>query len=248
MKKTGAQLVRHALEQLGIRHTFGIPGVHNTEIYDQLSQSTVVQPVRVTHECGGAFMADAISRTTGSVGTLLIVPAAGAAMASPGIGEAFMAGIPMIVISGGVRDDHGFRYQLHEMDQLALVQPITKARWRVTSHQEIVPTLYEAWRVATRGEPGPVFVEIPVNLQMFPGEVDGLPLFEPDAVVASVDEVAVAKAVAQLAQAQRPGIFLGWGAAGATEDAVALADALGAPVATTLQGLSVFPADHRLHA
>lgn len=248
MKKTGAQLVRHALEQLGIRHTFGIPGVHNTEIYDQLSQSTVVQPVRVTHECGGAFMADAISRTTDSVGTLLIVPAAGAAMASPGIGEAFMAGIPMIVISGGVRDDHGFRYQLHEMDQLALVQPITKARWRVTSHQEIVPTLYEAWRVATRGEPGPVFVEIPVNLQMFPGEVDGLLLFEPDAVVAAVDEVAVAKAVAQLAQAQRPGIFLGWGAAGATEDAVALADALGAPVATTLQGLSVFPADHRLHA
>ncbi len=111
MKKTGAELVRYALEQLGITHTFGIPGVHNTEIYDQLGQSSSITPIRVGHECGGAFMADAISRTTNTVGTLLIVPAAGAAMASPGIGEASLAGVPMIVIAGGTRTAQPFRYQ-----------------------------------------------------------------------------------------------------------------------------------------
>ncbi|MCK0163063.1 thiamine pyrophosphate-binding protein [Marinobacter sp. S6332] len=63
MKKTGATLVRHALEQLGIRRTFGIPGVHTTEIYDELNRSESIEPTLVTHECGGAFMADAVSRT-----------------------------------------------------------------------------------------------------------------------------------------------------------------------------------------
>ncbi|MBF4499695.1 thiamine pyrophosphate-binding protein, partial [Vibrio vulnificus] len=79
----------HALEQLGIRHTFGIPGVHNTEIYDQLAGSAPVQPIRENHEGCGAFMADAVSRTNDFNGALLIVPAAGTALAMAGIGEAY---------------------------------------------------------------------------------------------------------------------------------------------------------------
>ena len=88
MKKTGAWLARYALEQIGVRFTFGIPGVHNTELYDELAQSESIKPILVTHEAGGAFMADAISRTSNQIGTLVIVPAAGAAYASAGIGEA----------------------------------------------------------------------------------------------------------------------------------------------------------------
>ncbi|HNF15628.1 MAG TPA: thiamine pyrophosphate-binding protein, partial [Leptospiraceae bacterium] len=56
MKKTGASLIVHALEQIGVRYTFGIPGVHNTELYDELGKSEKIQPVLVTHESGGAFM------------------------------------------------------------------------------------------------------------------------------------------------------------------------------------------------
>ena len=131
MKKTGAELVRYALERIGARFTFGIPGVHTTEIYDQLASSPTITPIRVTAEGGGAFMADAVSRTNPFPGVLLIVPAAGTAMAYPGIGEAFLDGIPMLVISGGVRNDLPFRYQLHEIDQLEMVRPITKERWRI---------------------------------------------------------------------------------------------------------------------
>ena len=95
MRKTGAWLVRYALEQIGVKHTFGIPGVHNTEIYDELNNSESIEPVLVTHEASGSFMADAISRTSDSIGTMMIVPAAGASYSSAGMGEAYMAGVPM---------------------------------------------------------------------------------------------------------------------------------------------------------
>lgn len=247
MKLTGAQLVRHALEQLGVTHTFGIPGVHNTEIYDQLASSKTITPIRVTHEGGGAFMADAVSRTTDTIGTLLIVPAAGAALAYAGIGEAFLDGIPMLVISGGVRNDHGFGYQLHQIDQLDMVRAVTKGRWRVERHDQIVPTIFEAWQLAVSGEPGPVFVDVPVNLQLFPGEVGELPPRPAPQPPPLADAGAIAHAAQLLAGAQRPGFFVGWGARDATLLLQQLADRLHAPVGTTLQGLSVFPAPHPLH-
>src|SRR5690606_6182649 len=105
-RKSGAWLARYALEQLPISHTFGIPGVHNTELYDELYKSERIEPVLVTHEGGASFIADAISRTGGGrVGCLAIVPAAGVTHAMSGIGEAFLDGIPMLIVSGGIRND-----------------------------------------------------------------------------------------------------------------------------------------------
>ena len=255
-KKTGAWLVRYALEQLGVRYTFGIPGVHNTEIYDELNKSTLVTPVLVTHEGGGAFMADAISRTTDSIGTCLIVPAAGVTHAASGIAEASLDGIAMLVISGGVRTDTGNHYQLHDMDQHALLAPITKATFKVTHQKDIIDTLYKAYVVATSDEPGPVFVEIPTNISLFKGAVAPVQSFEDYLAAQPVAEnqihdtsveTSIQAAAKQLMTSQRPGFFLGWGAANASEACIELAEYLGAPVSTTLQGLSVFPGNHPLH-
>jgi acetolactate synthase-1/2/3 large subunit len=249
MQKTAARLAREALEQLGIRFTFGIPGVHNTELYDELGASESITPVLVAHECGGAFMADAVSRTGAGVGALAIVPAAGVTHAASGIGEAFLDGIPMLVIAGGVRRDLGRAYQLHDMDQHALLAPITKARWRVARHADVIPVLHEAYRVATSGEPGPVFVEIPVDLQLMPGDAGERPAFAPAPApghVATTEEIA--RAARLLRAAKHPAIFCGWGAVDATAELIAIAELLGAPVSTTLQGLSAFPGNHRLHA
>ena len=247
MKKTGAFLVRYALENLGVRYTFGIPGVHNTEIYDELAVSEQIRPLLVTHEAGAAFMADAVSRTSDTIGTLLVVPAAGLTHAMSGMGEAFLDGIPMLVISGGTRTDTGRAYQLHQMDQQALVAPVTKAQFKCLSQADIVPTLYEAHRVATTGEPGPVYVEVPVNIQMLKGEAGELsaPMpMGPGELPVSQDIEAAAEL---LAGADKAGIFAGWGCRGARKSLMAIADMLGAPVATSLQGLSVFPHDHPLH-
>jgi len=248
MKKTGAWLAVYALEQVGTRFTFGIPGVHNTELYDELNKSTKIKPILVTHEGGGAFMADAVSRVADdTIGVLAIVPAAGFTHAASGIGEAFLDGIPMLIVTGGIRTDLGRRYQLHEIDQLELCKPITKARFRITRHEDVVPTLYEAFRIATAGEPGPVLIELPVNLQLFPGEVGELPLWMPQADSPAVDGDGIRRAAELLLQAKQPGIFVGWGARGAVDETAAIADLLQAPVSTTLQGLAAFPAEHPLH-
>ncbi len=247
MKKTGAALARFALEQLGVSHTFGIPGVHNTELYDELNASPHIQPVLVAHECGAAFMADAFSRTGQRIGTLVIVPAAGVTHAASGIGEAGLDGIPMLIISGGIHSENGRQYQLHDIDQHALLKPITKATFRILSHAEVIPTLYEAYRIATGGEPGPVFVELPYNIGNFLGEVEDMPLFQPAPPAATADQQTLREMARQLVAARHPGLFLGWGAMAAQRELIELAEWLGAPVCTTLQGLSAFPANHPLH-
>ena len=247
MRKSGAELTVHALEQVGVRFTFGIPGVHNTEIYDELNSSERITPILVTHEGGGAFMADAVSRTSDSIGTLVIVPAAGATHAASGIGEAFLDGIPMLVICGGIDRATDKSFQLHEMDQQAFVGALTKRTFLVENYEDVIPTLYEAFDLARGGEPGPVFVEIPVNLQRFKGDVEAMPAYRAPQAQSDVDEAAISTAVELLRQAKRPGLFVGWGAKDAAAELVKLAELLDAPVSTTLQGLSVFPGDHPLH-
>jgi acetolactate synthase-1/2/3 large subunit len=248
MRTTAAALVRHALEQVGARYTFGIPGVHNIELYDELRGSSEILPVLVTHEGAGAFMADAISRATDTIGVLAIVPAAGITHAMSGIGEAFLDGVPMLVVSGGIRTDMEQVFQLHDVDQQALMAPLTKAAYKIERHEDAIPTVYEAYRTAVSGEPGPVFIELPANLQLLAGEVDALPDFDPVIPRPPLDQDAVARAAELLAGARRPGLFVGWGAKDVTPDLVRIAEQLAAPVATTLQGLGVFPGDHPLHA
>lgn len=248
MKKSGAWLARFALEQLPISYTFGIPGVHNTELYDELNASELIEPVLVTHEGCGAFMADAVSRVSDNIGCLLIVPAAGVTHAASGIGEAFLDGIPLLVISGGIRSDSKFGYQLHEMDQHKLLEPITKKTFKVESHDLVIPTLYEAYAIAVDGEPGPVFVELPINIQLDRGEVANLPEFVKATHQYPLDEHSIEQAVTLLDGAKRPGIFVGWGAVDAYDNIRKIAEHIAAPVATTLQGLSCFPALHPLHA
>jgi acetolactate synthase-1/2/3 large subunit len=245
-KRTGAWLARYALEQLPISHTFGIPGVHTTELYDELAQSEKIKPVLVTHEGGGAFAADAISRTGGGrIGCLVIVPAAGVTHAMSGIGECFLDGIPLLVITGGIRTDVAYGYQLHQLDQQRLAAGVVKQSWKITTHRDVVPIIYQAYRTAVGGMPGPVLVEIPVNIQLFQGEVGSVPAFEtPPAPTTEGDLEA---AVRLLTTARSPGIFTGWGAVDVAAEVAAIADLLGAPVATTLQGLSAFPATHPLH-
>jgi acetolactate synthase-1/2/3 large subunit len=247
MRKTAAWLVRQALEQIGVRYTFGIPGVHNIELYDELNESESIQPLLVTHEVGAAFMADAVSRTSDTIGVLVVVPAAGLTHAMSGIGEAFLDGIPMLVISGGVRNDLEQGFQLHELDQQALMRPLTKATYRIESHDEVVSTVFRAYLKAIEGEPGPVYIELPANLQLLSGETGAVPVFENTNTRPALDQDAIKAAAKLLSTAERPGLFVGWGAREVAGEIRMIAEHLGAPVATTLQGLAAFPADHPLH-
>lgn len=247
MKKTGASLAVYALEQIGVKYTFGIPGVHNIELYDELNNSDHIEPVLTTHEGGASFMALGVSCTSDSIGTLMIVPAAGTTNAMSGIGEAYLDGIPMLIISGGTRQDTGRHYQLHQMSQKNLVNEVTKAYFKIESHNDVVSTIYKAYEIAVSGEPGPVFIEIPTEIQMFKGNVDQLSPYSKNYQNPVIDHQKIKDIAQLLKQAKNPGIYVGWGASKATEYTQRIADILGAPVATTLQGKASFPASHPLH-
>ena len=250
MKKTAAWLTRYALEQIGVKFTFGIPGVHNTELYDELNNSELITPNLVIHEGHGGFMADAISRVTNSIGTMVIVPAAGVTHAASGIAEAYLDGIPMLVITGGIRNASKFDYKLHEMDQLKLVAGFTKAAFKIESHEEVIDTIYQAYNIAISGEPGPVFIEIPINLQLDKASISELPIYvAPEQQPLSTQVLEQIDCAANmLMSAKNPAIFTGWGAVHATDNVVAISEHIGSAVATTMQGISAFPANHPLHA
>jgi len=247
MKKTGAFLAVYALEQIGVKFTFGIPGVHNTELYDELNNSKKITPMLVTHEGGGAFMADGVSRTSDSIGTLAIVPAAGTTNALSGIGEAYLDGVPLLVISGGTRRDSGRQYQLHQVDLEKIVGALVKKYYLIEEHEAIIPTIYEAYERSISGEPGPVFVEIPLEIQLFQAAVNHLPKYKAPAIKKPSESSAIQSVVELLLKSKHPGIYVGWGAVDAAEESTWLAERLVAPVATTFQGLSAFPGDHPFH-
>ncbi|HEU5320633.1 MAG TPA: thiamine pyrophosphate-binding protein, partial [Methylomirabilota bacterium] len=245
MKKTGAALVVKALEDEGIPFTFGIPGTHNIELYDALAESKSVRPVLVTDEQSAGFMADAVWRASGRMACANLVPGAGLTHALSGIAEAFMDTVPLLVLGCGIRRDTGMGYQLHDVDQLAIVRPVTKGQLLPTRGEDIYPMIRRACRLAREGAPGPVMVEIPANLYLTTHEgetADPGPIAPPPAPPAADLE----RAASLLAKARRPLLYLGLGARGAGAGLVALAERLEAPVSTTFQGKGVFPETHPL--
>lgn len=244
MKLSGAELVLRALEDEGIEFTFGIPGTHNIELYDALGQSSKVQPILVTDEQSASFMADGVARASGKLACVNVVPGAGLTHALSGIAEAYLDGVPMLVLGCGIRRDTGKAFQLHDVDQLAIARPVTKAQMRSEKGEEIYLTIRRACRIARTAPAGPVMVEIPANLYLFRHDVELAA--EAAAAAGAVRAEDIARAREMLAKARRPLLYLGAGAAGAGEELVALAEHLDAPVATTIQGKGVFPENHPL--
>src|SRR5881409_1501330 len=163
MKLSGGEIVARALADEGIQYTFGIPGTHNIELYDALATSAV-RPILVTDEQSASFMADGFWRASGRLACVNVVPGAGLTHAMSGIAEAFMDTVPLLVLGCGIRRDFPKAYQLHDVDQLAIVRPITKAVYLVERGEELYATVRRACATARAGAPGPVMVEVPVNL------------------------------------------------------------------------------------
>ncbi len=248
MKIKGSELVARALEDEGVRFTFGIPGTHNIELYDALERSKV-EPVLVTDEQCASFMADAVSRSSDLMGVLNLVPGAGLTHAMSGIAEAWMDNVPLVAILCGIRSDTGRAYQLHDVDQRAMVSPVTKGYFKPGSADEIYPLVRRAFALARAGCPGPVAVEIPADYYLLTQQVeapDGLELAGdiPAPPVACGEDVA--RAAELLSASERPILYVGRGAERASRRLVELAEALDAPVATTIQGKGVFPESHPL--
>ncbi|HKE89651.1 MAG TPA: thiamine pyrophosphate-binding protein [Gemmatimonadales bacterium] len=247
MHLTGGALVARALADEGISLTFGIPGTHNIELYDALAESDAVRPVLVTDEQSASFMADGYWRASGRLACVNVVPGAGLTHALSGIAEAFMDNIPMLVLGCGIRRDIPRAYQLHDIDQLAVVRPVTKAAFRVERGEDLYPEIRRACALARSGAPGPVMVEVPVNLYLRQYDIPEGSLQTPSrsAVPTGADALSAVAALLNDPVA-RPLLYVGLGAARAAAELLLLAERLEAPVATTFQGKGVFPESHPL--
>ena len=242
---TGSEIVVRALEDEGIPFAFGIPGTHNIELYDALARSTMVRPVLVTDEQSASFMADGVARSSGQLAAVNVVPGAGLTHALSGIAEAYLDNIPMLVLACGIRRDTGKAFQLHDVDQLAIARPVTKAQFRSEHGADIYPQLRNACTLARQAPCGPVMVEIPAEHYLFRHDVN---LAAPE-VARELREPRpgeIKEVLEMLAASKRPLLYLGLGAAGAGDDLVKLADRLNAPVATTLAGKGVISERHPL--
>ena len=244
-KMTGADIVVRALEDEGIAFTFGIPGTHNIELYDSLARSEKVRVVLVTDEQSASFMADGVARSSGRLAAVNVVPGAGLTHALSGIAEAYLDCVPMLVLACGIRRDVGKAFQLHDVDQLSIARPVTKAQFRVEQGSEIFVTLRRACGIALEAPQGPVIVEIPAEHYLFRHQARLDPIQVPSAPAAPRTEE-LERACELIEASRHPLLYLGAGAARAGTDLVTLADCLNAPVATTIAGKGVFPEKHPL--
>ncbi len=244
-KMTGGDLVVRALEDEGVGFTFGIPGTHNIELYDSLARSTRVRPVLVTDEQSASFMADGVARASGQLAAVNVVPGAGLTHALSGIAEAYLDCVPMLVLSCGIRRDTGRAFQLHDVDQLAIARPVTKAQLRAAQGSEIYASVRRACQVARCAPAGPVLVEIPAEHYLFRHE-SNLQAPESPPAPPTPQPKQIERARQLLEASRRPLLYLGLGAAQAGSDLVALAERLNAPVATTISGKGVFNEQHPL--
>ena len=246
---TGGQAVVQALQREGVEYVFGLPGVQIMGIYDAFYGQSDVQLITVRHEQTTAYMADGYARVAGKPGVGLVVPGPGIQNASAALGTAYSCSSPVLLLAGQIESymlgqDKG---ALHEInDQLDLVRPVTKWCQRVLKVEEIAGAIHEAMRQMQTGRPRPTLVEVPPDVLATVADV-AFPTAEHYAALAA-DQADIQRAAALLASAKKPLIWAGGGviAGGAWAELQALAEALGAPVATTPEGKGAIPEDHPL--
>lgn len=246
---TGGQAVVQSLIREGVEVVFGLPGVQIMRIFDAFYDRPEIRLITVRHEQTTTYMAYGYARVKGKPGVALVSPGPGVQNASAGLGTAYAASTPVLLLAGQVESakigkEHG---ALHEInDQLDLVKPVTKWRHRVMSVSDIPWAIREAMRQMQNGRPRPTEVEIPPDVLSSSAEVEFLPAEGPSPALPGRAETQ--RAAELLAAANKPLIFAGGGVllSGASPELVRLAEDLGAPVVTTHEGKGAIPEDHRL--
>jgi acetolactate synthase-1/2/3 large subunit len=244
--RNGGAAVVETLAAHGVDTIFGIPGTHNLELYRHFP-ATRIRAVTPRHEQGAGYAAEAYARVTGRPGVVVATSGPGLTNTMTAAATAYAESQPMLILSSGMPtgtegQDLG---QLHEakntsaaMDQLV--------RWsrRVNNTDEAAAAVTDAFESFTGGRPRPVHVEIPVDV--LEQQWSGQPRVAAKVAAPQADPDAVRRAAEVLAAAVQPMIIVGGGAVDAQTELTALAEALGAPVATTVNGKGVVDEAHPL--
>ncbi len=242
---TVGELAARFLELCGVKAAFGVISIHNMPILDAFNTRQKIRFVSSRGEAGACNMADAYARVTGRLGVCVTSTGTGAGNAAGALIEALTAGTPMLHLTGQIESDYldrdlGF---IHEApQQLAMLQAVGKAAFRIRNAETALATLREAHRLAFTAPCGPVSIEIPIDIQAslmdLPADLAPLALqpVQPDAAQ-------VAALAAYLKTAKRPLLWLGGGARGARAAAQRFVD-MGWGVVTSVQGRGIISEDN----
>ncbi|HET9240159.1 MAG TPA: thiamine pyrophosphate-binding protein [Oligoflexus sp.] len=240
--ETGARILCRALVDSGVHTLFGIPGTHNIEFYDALSEDEDLNPILVTDEQSAGFMADGHYRSSGRMAAVNLVPGAGLTHALSGIAEASLDQIPMLVILCAPRHDLRFAYQLHDIDQKAILKPVAKKVLAIQTHQELYSLTRYAAALAMQAPMGPVGIEVPAELFF---KTDRYDASHPWPVLpknpAGFDELDYQTLLQRVRESKNIGLYLGLGASMPSHWLQKLAEQLDALVFTSISAKGLFP-------
>jgi len=249
MEMTGGEAVAAALEKLGVRHVFGIVSVHNLPIYDAIARRGTITPIGVRHEQAAAHAADGYARATGELGVVIASTGPGTTNTMTGLFEAGFASSPVLLVTGQI--DSGYLGKakgfLHEAEhQRLMLSSLCRRVESVRRTEDIGRAIIAVAADIRAGRPQPGAVEIPVDQQYRRAEVTIPDLRTDQAYTPNAD--ALSKVADALAAATRPVLWAGGGvvSSGAGPALTALAEHLGAPVVTTIEGRGSIPEDHPL--
>lgn len=245
----GGELIARALKNEGVDTIFALSGGHINSIFD----GCLTEGVRIIdtrHEEAAVMMAEGYARYTGKPGVVVLTAGPGVVNGIPGIAVASQSGAPVVVIAGRsslARRDLG---SMQDVDQLELVRPLTK--WARSAYQthRLPEYVASAFRHAVTGSPGPVFLEIPIDIvqDTAPDSKVRFPSLYYTGARPFAGQKEVEEAAELLKQAERPVIVAGSGVwwSGASEDLISFAETTGIPVYTRNMGRGTIPEDHPL--
>ncbi|MGW3952318.1 thiamine pyrophosphate-binding protein [Streptomyces sp. NPDC004752] len=240
--RRGCDALVDALVAAGVTTLFGVPGDTGVALYDALyRRMDDIQHILARDERHAAAMADAYARSGNRVGVVEVSSGGGTTYAVGGLGEAYAAGVPVLLITSDIHAGSRGTGALTEIDQVALFSAVTKWTRVAQSADELPELVARALKEAVSGRPAPVALIVPENVLDEPTEVRpahdaAAPTLPAERPAAPAD--AVAEAARLLSQARRPAVLAGSGVhiSGAWETLEQLADALGAAVATSIHG------------
>lgn len=251
-----AEAIVNTLEGLGVKLIFGLPGSQTCPLYDALYSSRV-RHVLVRQEQAGAYMADAYAKFTGEPGVCDGTGGPGATNLLTGIATSWTDSIPVLAFTGQQSLKHLGKGAFQELDHVALFRPVTKWSKQLLKAERAAETVKEAYKIATWGRPGPVHLDVPLDVQTQVLSREDQEKLEEQPIVPAAprsagEPASIKEAARLLIKSSRPLIIAGGGVhysgEGAWKQLKALAEDVQVPVVTTFNGRGSFPEDHPLSA
>ena len=248
----GADAVVECLIREGVDVIFAYPGGASQELHQALARTEKIRVILPRHEQGGSFAADGFARVTGKVGVCMATSGPGATNLISAIADAFMDSIPLVAITGQVKQEYIGKMAFQETDFFGMTLPIVKHSYLVLDVHELPRIFKEAFQLARSGRPGPVVIDIPKDVQqkkfqpVFPRTTEFRNPYI--ALEHHASDEKLSEVVALLAEAKKPVLYVGGGiiSAEAHAELKAFAELANVPVASTLMGVGCFPETHPL--